>query len=145
MITGDSRETAMSIAKELTIINENDDPEKCVFTGTQFDKMTDSQKKAAVGGETGKVFSRVEPAHKRELVKHLIDMGQIVAMTGLFQIRTRASLNSRPINFKRSCTSIICRKKKTSKTQIKVKKRENKARNTSTWLTCKILKVQKTG
>jgi len=82
MITGDSRETAMSIAKELTIINENDDPEKCVFTGTQFDKMTDAQKKAAVGGETGKVFSRVEPAHKRELVKHLIDMGQIVAMTG---------------------------------------------------------------
>jgi len=44
--------------------------------------MTDAQKKKAVGGEGGKVFSRVEPAHKRELVKHLIDMGQIVAMTG---------------------------------------------------------------
>jgi Ca2+-transporting ATPase len=82
MITGDSKETAMSIAKELDIINDSNDPAKCVFTGSQFDKMSDADKKKAVGGETGKVFSRVEPAHKREIVKHLIDMGQIVAMTG---------------------------------------------------------------
>lgn len=45
MITGDSRETAMSIAKELDIISNNDDPAKCVFTGAQFEKMTDAQKK----------------------------------------------------------------------------------------------------
>jgi Ca2+-transporting ATPase len=82
MITGDSKETAMSIAKELDIINESNDPVKCVFTGSQFEKMSDAEKKKAVGGETGKVFSRVEPAHKREIVKHLIDLGHIVAMTG---------------------------------------------------------------
>jgi len=33
------------------------------------------QKKKAVGGDGGKVFSRVEPAHKRELVKILIELG----------------------------------------------------------------------
>lgn len=35
-----------------------------------------------MGGQGGKVFSRVEPRHKRELVKLLIEMNQIVAMTG---------------------------------------------------------------
>lgn len=82
MITGDSKETATSIAIELDIINSSDDQSKCVYTGTQFEQMTGAQKKQALGGDSGKVFSRVEPAHKREIVKVLIDMGQIVAMTG---------------------------------------------------------------
>jgi magnesium-transporting ATPase (P-type) len=42
-----------------------------VFTGTEFEKMSDDEKKRAVGGTGGKVFARVEPAHKRELVKVL--------------------------------------------------------------------------
>ena len=37
--------------------------------------MSLEQKKKAVGGLGGKVFSRVEPAHKRELVKILIELG----------------------------------------------------------------------
>ena len=82
MITGDSRETALSIAQELNIIEKTDDPKHCVFTGSQFEAMTPAEKKKAVGGDSGKVFSRVEPAHKRELVKILIELGQIVAMTG---------------------------------------------------------------
>lgn len=82
MITGDSKETATAIAQELDIIEEGQNLEKSVFTGSQFAAMTSQQKMAAVGGEDGKVFSRVEPAHKRELVKCLIEQGQIVAMTG---------------------------------------------------------------
>jgi len=37
--------------------------------------MSTAAKQKAVGGEGGKVFARVEPAHKRELVKVLKDMG----------------------------------------------------------------------
>jgi len=82
MITGDAKETAVSIAKELDILEASDDIKTCVFTGTEFDAMNAEQRKKAVGGESGKVFARVEPSHKRELVKVLIDLGNVVAMTG---------------------------------------------------------------
>ena len=72
MITGDSKETAVSIAKELKIITENADINKTCFTGDEFEALNDDQKKKVLSGSTGKVFSRVEPRHKRELVKILI-------------------------------------------------------------------------
>lgn len=80
MITGDAKETAVAIAKELNIIDE--DGPNVSFTGMEFEALTPEKKKQAVGGAGGKVFSRVEPRHKRELVKILIELGQIVAMTG---------------------------------------------------------------
>jgi P-type Ca2+ transporter type 2C len=72
MITGDSKETAVSIAKELQII-DSDGP-TISFTGTEFEALTPEKKREALSGTGGKVFSRVEPRHKRELVKILIDM-----------------------------------------------------------------------
>ncbi len=72
MITGDSKETAVSIAKELKIIDE--DGPNVSFTGTEFEALSAAKKKEALSGSGGKVFSRVEPRHKRELVKILIDM-----------------------------------------------------------------------
>jgi len=74
MITGDSKETAISIAKELAIIPENADIAKTCFTGAEFEALTEAKKQAILKGSTGKVFSRVEPRHKRELVKLLINM-----------------------------------------------------------------------
>jgi P-type Ca2+ transporter type 2C len=82
MITGDSKETAVAIAKEIGIIEPGQDANSSSFTGGEFEKLTDAQKKQSLSGVQGKVFSRVEPKHKRELVKHLIEMTQIVAMTG---------------------------------------------------------------
>jgi Ca2+-transporting ATPase len=74
MITGDSKETAVAIAKELQII-EKDGP-NISFTGTEFEALkSNEKKKEALSGTGGKVFSRVEPRHKRELVKILIEMG----------------------------------------------------------------------
>ena len=36
--------------------------------------MSAEQKKNILKGNQGKVFSRVEPKHKREIVKHLTEM-----------------------------------------------------------------------
>lgn len=72
MITGDSKETAVAIAKEIHII-EGDAPNTS-FTGTEFEALTEQQKLHALSGSGGKVFSRVEPRHKRELVKLFIQM-----------------------------------------------------------------------
>ena len=80
MITGDSKETAVSIAKEINIIDQ--DGPNTSFTGMEFEALSHENKKKALSGTGGKVFSRVEPRHKRELVKILIEMNQIVAMTG---------------------------------------------------------------
>lgn len=82
MITGDAKETAVAIAKELNILESDDKVSECVFTGSEFEAMSASEKKKAVGGDSGKVFARVEPSHKRELVKVLIEMDNVVAMTG---------------------------------------------------------------
>jgi Ca2+-transporting ATPase len=71
MITGDSKETAVAIAKELRIIDKST-PENS-FSGYELIKLTAAQKKKALSGHGGMVFSRVEPSHKRELVKILID------------------------------------------------------------------------
>lgn len=74
MITGDSKETAVAIAKEINIIDPNSDITTNSFTGTEFDALTPERKREALSGAGGKVFSRVEPRHKRELVKILIEM-----------------------------------------------------------------------
>ena len=74
MITGDSKETAVSIAKELEIIEPNQDPRTCSFTGQEFTAMSESEKKKAMSGTSGLVYCRVEPKHKRELVKILIEL-----------------------------------------------------------------------
>lgn len=79
MITGDAKETAVAIARELGILQGS--KEVC-FTGAEFEALSDNEKKSALEGKNGKVFSRVEPRHKREIVKILNDMGEIVAMTG---------------------------------------------------------------
>ena len=36
MITGDSKETAVAIAKEINIIEPSDNEKDCVFTWTEF-------------------------------------------------------------------------------------------------------------
>lgn len=82
MITGDAKETAIAIARELNILSPSQKAENSCWTGSEFEKLSAREKNLALKGRQGKVFCRVEPRHKRELVKILIDMGEIVAMTG---------------------------------------------------------------
>lgn len=76
MITGDHPLTALAIAKELKIANEDDR----VLTGHDLGKMTQKELEGVV--ETVPVFARVAPEHKLNIVQALQTRGHVVAMTG---------------------------------------------------------------
>lgn len=76
MITGDHRNTAAAIGKELGICRGEEE----VISGQELDRITDSSLPAAL--ERYHVFARVSPAHKVRLVKGYQAMGNVVAMTG---------------------------------------------------------------
>ena len=76
MITGDHKNTAAAIGKELGICQTKDE----VITGADLDAISDRSLPAAL--KKYHVFARVSPAHKVRLVKGYQAMGNVVAMTG---------------------------------------------------------------
>ncbi|MEZ0346602.1 MAG: cation-translocating P-type ATPase [Infirmifilum sp.] len=76
MITGDHKLTAVSIAKQLGMMN----PDDIVVTGQELEKMNDTELEEKV--EKIRVFARVSPEHKLRIVRSLKKKGHIVAMTG---------------------------------------------------------------
>jgi len=76
MITGDHPETALAIARELHIA----DDQSRVMSGRELDEATTEQLEKDV--ESVSVFARVSAEHKLRIVKALKARGQIVAMTG---------------------------------------------------------------
>ncbi|MDR1431088.1 MAG: cation-translocating P-type ATPase [Propionibacteriaceae bacterium] len=76
MITGDHRDTAYAIAKQIGIV---DDPSQ-VISGDQLSRMTQEELNAAV--PSLRVFARVSPEHKVMIVKAFKSHGHIVSMTG---------------------------------------------------------------
>lgn len=76
MITGDHKDTAIAIAKELEILNAGD----TVITGDELDNMTEEELDKAV--KTTTVFARVSPADKLNIIQSLKHTGEVAAMTG---------------------------------------------------------------
>ncbi len=76
MITGDHKDTAFAIAKELGICSN----ESAVITGKELDEIDEQQFVKLVN--TFQVYARVSPAHKVRIVKALKANNKIVAMTG---------------------------------------------------------------
>ncbi len=76
MITGDHKDTAFAIAKEIGIVSNK----KQVMTGSELDELSDEELLKKI--KDINVFARVSPDNKVRIVEILKKQGRVVAMTG---------------------------------------------------------------
>jgi Ca2+-transporting ATPase len=74
MITGDNKNTALAVGKELGLDGGR------TLTGAEIDGISDEELEKIV--EDVSIYARVSPEHKTRIVKSLKRRGHIVAMTG---------------------------------------------------------------
>ena len=73
MITGDNKETARAVAREIGLHGK-------IIEGVQLDTITDDELARIINSVS--IFARVRPEHKLRIVKALKANGEIVTMTG---------------------------------------------------------------
>jgi len=76
MKTGDHKETALAIAKEIGLV----DSKSKILTQTDLQQMSELEFKKAV--KEIDLFARVTPTMKMKIIKELQEQGELVAMTG---------------------------------------------------------------
>ena len=76
MITGDHKDTAVAIGKDLGIITDESE----AIEGAELDKYTDEQLLEEVPKYS--VYARVQPEHKTRIVRAWKGLGMVTAMTG---------------------------------------------------------------
>ncbi|KAL7719656.1 Calcium-transporting ATPase [Entamoeba marina] len=80
MVTGDNLHTALSVAKEVGIIEESINEQNQVLTGPEMSNLTDDEIDNKL--TTLRVLARCSPMDKQRLVERLLVAGEIVAVTG---------------------------------------------------------------
>lgn len=76
MITGDHKETAIAVGKELGLL-QND---SIILTGAELDEMDEKRLKKCIRSVA--IYARTSAAHKLRIVSAWKSLGEIVAMTG---------------------------------------------------------------
>lgn len=76
MITGDHKDTAVAIAKELGILDNED----MAITGAELSKISDEDLLKTI--QNYSVYARVQPEHKVRIVKTWKKLSKVTAMTG---------------------------------------------------------------
>lgn len=76
MITGDHKETAIAVAKELNLLKKD----SMILTGTELEQIDDNHLKECLRKIT--IYARTSAAHKLRIVRAWKSLGEVVAMTG---------------------------------------------------------------
>jgi len=92
MITGDRKETAISVAQQLDLLKDN----KTVLTSSQLKGLTDEQLQAMLPNIA--VIARALPTDKSRLVRVCKSLGRVVGMTG-DGVNDSAALKSADVGF----------------------------------------------
>ncbi|XP_062014872.1 calcium-transporting ATPase 4, endoplasmic reticulum-type-like [Rosa rugosa] len=80
VITGDNKNTAEAICREIGVFGPSENISSRSLTGKEFIHHHDQKNHLRQRG--GLLFSRAEPRHKQEIVRLLKEDGEVVAMTG---------------------------------------------------------------
>ena len=103
MITGDNKNTAISIGREVGIITSFDD---LVLTSDEFSSMSDDEVKSIL--PRLKVLARSLPRDKSSLVRISQDMGLVVGMTG-DGVNDAPALKKADVGFAMGCGTEVAR------------------------------------
>lgn len=83
MITGDARDTAVAIARDVNILPPASLAQQVkAYEGREFFEKPESEQLQLLSSPGNMIFCRAEPSDKQKLIKMLQSLGEISAMTG---------------------------------------------------------------